>query len=868
MTLESTEDMPTRTLFEEDFEEFDLERAGWPESPEGSVVETESGHCFHLAGRTRVKRRAWTIPAEPSTHYLFERLARSLSPLAADFEIVEVTESMSIDALLAGRSHIRSLSKTHWTPAPEPDGTWQHGSVSFFSMPYTRAFLIVLWETPRRLAQLDAAQAGGKAWFDEIRLSRLEPSPQQSMAWMKAQNLADGADPELGIRKRGQFPPLVSTGGGRTWGEDNYSFRYALYGPPPSELGFPLTLGPKALLRFSFCLSRETRPGRTARFEVLVEAEGRRESLWSESLTAVPKQWHWYEMQLDLSAFEGRPIELILRTSADEGYTHPMWGNPIVEQPFEGTGASHVILIAVDTLRADRLSCYGYGRQTSPHIDALAADGVRFDAVVSNATWTCPSFASIFTGVVPSRHGVWVAGAMWAQLPARFQTLAERFRAAGWATQSIAYKAPLYRSGYDQGFDVSFNFPRKSAHADDNLAKAMEWLERNSRGRNFLFLHFDDPHQPFAPPAPFDSAFGSLSEGLELPFNVANRPPTKEVRRFALDLYDGEVAYVDDRIGAFIDELKSRGLYDEAVIVFVSDHGEEFWEHGAFGHGHGKLFDEGVRVPLIVKPAAGTAPAGRIVQTQVRAFDVMPTLLELAGVPVSADLDAQSLVPLLTGDTSTSPDRLAVTETFNGGLSVRTRNWKYISRSWRNRNSSEALFDLQADPGERQDVAAEQPAVVARMRLQMLDYLMLHRPGCYLVAIEAGSGSACDWLVHGMASPTHVHGIEARPLQDGRVHFEGPAGGPLAIVCRFARAGPLRVGGADSPERVCARYRAGDLQRLLLVPQSGLHFFAGPSPAEKEPRLPQTMDPRQLEALRAMGYLGSDGEDDEQDDGD
>lgn len=859
-TLDFTEDMRSQVLFEEDFEEFDLQRAGWPETSEGTVVETDRGRSFRLAGRTRVKRRAWAVPAEPGTHYHFERFVRSLSPLAADFEIVEVHKSMSIDELLAGRGRINSLSRTHWAPPPKPDGTWQHGSVSFFSMPYTRAFLIVVWATPRRLAELDAAQAEGEAWFDDIRLSRLEPSPQQSIAWMKAQDLAENADPEWGIRKRGQFLPLVSQRGARASPEENYSFRYGLYGPPPSELGFPLTLGAQALLRFSYCLSRMTQRGHTARFEVLVESMGKRELLWSESLTALPKQWHWHEAQIDLSAFEGRPIEILLRTSADEDYTHPMWGNPVVELPFLGTGASHVILIAVDTLRADRLSCYGYDRQTSPHIDALAADGVRFDAVVSNATWTCPSFASIFTGVVPSRHGVWASGNLWAQLPAHFQTLAESFRAAGWATQSIAYKAPIYRNGYDQGFDVSFNVPRKLARADDNLAKALEWLDRDSRRRNFLFLHFDDPHQPFGQPAPFDNAFGSLAEGAEWPYSVPLHSLNKEARLSAGDLYDGEVAYVDDRIGAFLDELKRRGLYDDAVIVFVSDHGEELWEHGGFGHDRGKLFDEGVRVPLIVKPAAGAAVPGRVVQTQVRAFDVMPTLLELAGVAVGDNLDAQSLVPLLAGDTSLAPDRLAVTETFNAGLSVRTPQWKYISRYWRDPDSSEALFDLQTDPSERRNVAAEQPVVAARMRLQVLDYLMLHRSGCYMVAIESGSGETCDWLVHGMESPTHLHGIEGRPLEEGRVRFDGMAGGPLAVVSRFVQVAPLHVGDAHSPEQFCVRYRAGDLERLLLAPQKGVHFFGGPSTA-KEQLLPlQTMDPRQLEALRAMGYLGDDTE--------
>ena len=121
-----------------------------------------------------------------------------------------------------------------------------------------------------------------------------------------------------------------------------------------------------------------------------------------------------------------------------------------------------------------------------------------------------------------------------------------------------------------------------------------------------------------------------------------------------------EIAYVDDRIGAFIRELKRRDLYDNAVILFVSDHGEELLEHGRFGHSEGRVYDEAVRVPLIVKPVKGDFPSGAVVTTQVRAFDVMPTLLELARVPIPDDIDARSLVPLLTVE---EPDRLAVAET-------------------------------------------------------------------------------------------------------------------------------------------------------------------------------------------------------------
>jgi arylsulfatase A-like enzyme len=865
-STEQLRDIPRQPIFLENFEEFDIQAAGWPDSPEDSLVETELGRSFLLHGRTglapRSNPRAWSIPAEPNTHYVFERRVKTGAPLIADFEIFEAGELSTVEALFKpGGDTLQAMLKVHWPPDPEPDGEWQRGSVSFFTMPYTRALVIVLWATSRRSTELSRAEvaADTEAWFDEVRLSRLDPTPEQSIALFKGQHLADGADPALGMQKYGQFPPLPKSPYALGPSADNYAQRYALYAPPPTELAFPLTLDRDAVLRFSVGLSRETRRGHAARFEVQVHADGREETLWSSTLTATPKTWLWHPAQVDLSAYAGQSVQLVLRTSAVKGTPHPLWSNPVIDLPLDGEGPSNVILIAVDTLRADRLSSFGYEHNTSPRLDALAADGVRFDQVASNATWTCPSFASIFTGLVPSRHGVWVAGPLM-RLPLRFETLAERFRAHGWATHSIAYKAPLYSSGYDQGFDVSFNAPRRITRADDNLARAMEWLERNAERRNFLFLHFNDPHQPFSQPAPFDSMFGPLPEEVRLPFSVESEPP-RELRDTASTLYDGEVAYVDDRIGMFIDALKSRGLYDDAVIVFVSDHGEELWEHGGFGHSRGKLYDEAIRVPLIVKPARGSFPPDRVVAAQVRAFDVMPTLLELAGIPVPDDLDARSLVPLLSAD---GPDRLAVIETAQRGLAVRTRKWKYILETWLQPMPRELLFDLQADALEQHDVAAQQPERVARMRLQALDYLMLNRPGRYLVVIAADSAPSGDLVLRGVNDSQALYGPAPQLDEDGSLRIEGGSPGPLVLVARLRAGESILVGEADAAPRNSIRYAYGDLDRLLRNGAAGVHLFEGPKPAVEDVPAPRTMDEQQLEALRALGYLG-DGEPDRDD---
>jgi arylsulfatase A-like enzyme len=576
----------------------------------------------------------------------------------------------------------------------------------------------------------------------------------------------------------------------------------------------------------------------------------------------------WHQALVDLSDYSGRSVELILRTSSATGHPHPMWGNPLVDAATPSAEPRNVILIAVDTLRADRLSSYGYAKPTSPNLDLLARDGVRFEHVVSNANWTCPSFASIFTGLVPARHGV-VSLGLATPLSAGFATLAERFQARGWATHSIAYKVPLYDGGFEQGFDVSFNAPRYYTSAADNLAEALNWLESSSHRRNFLFLHFNDPHQPFTQPPEYANKFGPPpgGHGFQMPFNLADHvqrlgpestdPDRERLRDVMRGLYDGEVAYVDAHIGAFLNALEERGLYDDAVIAFVSDHGEQQWERGEYGHQAEMLGDEVVRVPLIVKDSGDGRAKGKVVKTQVRAFDVMPTLLELAGIPPGGELQAESLAALLAPGAPDAPDRIAVTESSRGSLALRNQDWKYIL--WTPTGEvqpCEALYDLRADAAEQHDLARSQPEVCSQMRVTALDYVLRNRSGYYLVAVGEAAASY-DYALQGVSAASAVLG--SAPRQDGPDRFvlSGQSSGPLQLVCDLVFDGTLRVRDAQLSASDFPRYSAGDLERILSLHQTGLHFFSGPPPLARD-LARQSVDHGQLEALEALGYVGDD----------
>ena len=401
-----------RTLeLDEDFEAFDSEEAGWRMEGSSAFEPTEEGQAFVLRGLGGRARYGWVLPAEPSTHYVFRRRMKTAGEPYADFAVVEAKSEGRISVGGPFANHYmagRGLAlKVHWPSAPETDNEWHTASASFFTTPNTRSLAVILRQ---RVSQIAGRGQVNALSFDDIRLERVEPSPEQAIALLKARSPASGSDPTLGIEKFGQFPPLGDVGEAHGPRDDNYSYRYGLYAPPRTELGFSMHVPKQASLKLSACLSRETQAGDAARFEVIAVVNGEEMPLWSHDAKAEPDDWIWERGRVDLGSLAGQEIELVLRTTALKGHPHPIWGNPSIETPPTGKGPRNVILIAVDTLRADRLSCYGYERPTTPHLDALAADGVRFESVVSNCNWTCPSFASIFTGLVPSRHGVFSYG--------------------------------------------------------------------------------------------------------------------------------------------------------------------------------------------------------------------------------------------------------------------------------------------------------------------------------------------------------------------------------------------------------------------------------------------------------------------------
>ncbi|MFT5441460.1 MAG: arylsulfatase A-like enzyme [Myxococcota bacterium] len=371
----------------------------------------------------------------------------------------------------------------------------------------------------------------------------------------------------------------------------------------------------------------------------------------------------------------------------------------------------NLILISLDTLRPDHLGLYGYSRATSPNLDRFAEGAVVFEGATAQASSTRPSHQSLFLSKPPSTAAL---GGL-----ALAEVLAEQgFRTAAY-TGGGNISSQL---GFARGFEV---YEENSTGLASELTKASAWLRAHRDERFFLFLHTYDIHLPYDPPEPHYSMFAQPYDG---PVRGDNSRPilrreaelNKEVseldandREHVIALYDGGIHYTDAQLAhllALVEELK---LEDDTAIVFFSDHGEEFWEHGSVIHSR-TLFQELIHVPLLIR-APGLAPAR--ISTIVPMMDLSPTLLELLGIAPPAQFEGRTLTPLIAGQEAQSQHRTVASEQ-RALKSILEFPWKLV----RDEDGGEALlFNLVSDPGEENNLAATQPEVLARLNKQLSD---------------------------------------------------------------------------------------------------------------------------------------------------
>ena len=383
----------------------------------------------------------------------------------------------------------------------------------------------------------------------------------------------------------------------------------------------------------------------------------------------------------------------------------------------------NVIVVLVDTLRADHLGCYGYGKTTSPNIDAFAKDASLFERAFAQSSWTKPSVASLLTGLLPRSH---TANRREDALPGEALTLAERLGGLGYRTAGFVTNTNVAAEfGFAQGFEryellLDEDERLGYARAEVLVAQALSWLEEEPKEPFFLYLHATDPHDPytFAPGGRESVGSTDFMEALEAGEILSDRATREKL----LELYDEKIRYVDRELGRLFDDLRTRGLYQSSFIVLVSDHGEEFEEHGWWRHGK-TLYQEQLHVPFLVKWPEGAA-AGRRIGDLVQHVDLVPTVLDFLGEPVPDDLPGRSLSRVV--ETGAALDPVSSSYLRSDGREVESvvyRGHKLVRTFVYDRYAPAlALFDLASDGAEKTSLLEER-----RPAFELLDAL-LRRP--------------------------------------------------------------------------------------------------------------------------------------------
>ena len=599
-----------------------------------------------------------------------------------------------------------------------------------------------------------------------IMVSRSTPASRAHHLLISPTDVA-GAEFEIGsVRMVSRKEHLTTIPSGVSWQGLSEIYRESLVSRSPESIEVSLQLPTRPW----FDLGIGTPEDGSVTFSIhLDDGSGNQRRLLRRTLTT-PHRWE--SAPLDLEEYSGRRVTLRLSLAAEEEGRLGFWGNPVLRSRGHLPGGTRtgtqlpqgVILIIADTLRSDHLNFHGYRRETAPFLGRLASEDALFKNTIAQATWTKVSVPSIMTSLYPTSHRV---VDFRDRLPASAVTLAEVFREAGYAT--LGYSSVFFSGKFTnlhQGYEELHEFgstsrEKPSKTAREYVDRLTEWLEVHREVPFFVFLHVFDPHSPYEPRRPYNSMWADLSlkeeheEQLESVRKVIKNPllkrhgmparnevveagfdPQKYVD-YDMDWYDGSIREMDREVARLVERLRELELADRTLLLFTSDHGEEFHDHGRMFHGQ-SVYGELNRVPLVMH-LPGRIPAGIIVDETVQSIDIMPTILELAGLSPPPGIPGRTLVPLLNSKDSGPPEagedgwitRPAITERNLtgdsagappprdvGATSIIFEGWKLIVSS--RKGSDEApgveLFRQADDPLDQKDLAEQHPEVVSRLQ--------------------------------------------------------------------------------------------------------------------------------------------------------
>ncbi len=532
-----------------------------------------------------------------------------------------------------------------------------------------------------------------------------------------------------------------------------------LFAPTSTLLAYDLEIPEKALLEFGYGLLRSL-PGSTrfpVEFSIRLQDAGEGKDIFSARIEPSDKRKYRLRETIDLEAYAGREVRVELRTRlvsdkpvASQFISDAYWFNPVLypnQAPTDKT--PNIILVSLDTLRPDHLKSFGYPRETGPHLDSLMRESVTFRSAISTAPSTLRAHMSLFTGLNTNRHQVYTGDN---RLHDKIPTLTEILRSHGYTTCALTGGGRVSAQfGFDRGFDRYLESMGPLQIRDNPKVLwdiARDWLETNRNKRFFLFLHTYQIHGPYQNDHPLGKIFLSPNDKwkeiklhgyldqLEYPYPSKYAPLTDQQKRNITALYDGEIRYTDDAlIKPLVDTLKNMELFDNTLIIIVSDHGEEFYEHQMWLHGV-QLYDELIKVLCVIKFPEGRFK-GHVIERNVRITDIMPTVLEYLDIrSMDIDLDGRDMMPLLKG--KKEPERTAYADVPGkkrpGRIAVVAGKFKLILNRDKTENHDNPynppeleLYNLESDPGELNNLADRDYATVKSLLEKIEKYIEVEK---------------------------------------------------------------------------------------------------------------------------------------------
>ncbi len=490
--------------------------------------------------------------------------------------------------------------------------------------------------------------------------------------------------------------------------------RRSLFLPPPACAEVMSSIPQKATLQFAIGIDEYVWRNHSCgcQFQASFVENDKKHILYQKKLQPFKnkRQRKWQEVKIDLSRFQNRKGILRFESSllsspkatdqVNLGYL--LLANPRItslNQPKE----PNIILVSIDTLRRDHLGIYGYKKETSPFLDATARESAVFDKAIAQAPYTVTSHMTMMTSLWPSVHQI-LTHEYEERLSPNWLTLPQILKGRGYMTAGFTgggQVSAVY--GFDRGMDI---YDDQGGRTETIFLKAIQWIRKVRGSPFFLFLHTYDVHMPYDPPPPYDTIFNPDYKGTVARWTDENVKVTDpELFQRILDLYDGEIRYVDSYLQQVVQFLKEKGLYENTMLLITSDHGEEFMERGTMAyHGH-TLYNELLSVPLIIKfPYAQWA--GQKIQNPVALTDLMPTVLNYLKIPVPPHCQGRSLLAYLQGTTKRDQqrqifsERIAIRDDPRVDIAVQTSSEKYTQRL----DAHHQYFNLADDPGEQNDL--------------------------------------------------------------------------------------------------------------------------------------------------------------------